>query len=344
MIVVIIAGGSGTRLWPISTPAYPKHLLRLVNDDSLIQNTLTRARKLTTDDKIFVITDASHSSHVHDQLADIDRTHIFAEPARRGTASCILLALYEAEKAGLGKDEPIAFLWADHLIRDEKGFIVTFKRAAKLSEKHKKVVFIGVEPTYPTTGLGYMEHGDKFDGEENAYELVKFHEKPEAATARKYFASGNFFWNTGYLVTSINTFVKFAEQYAPDYKDSYDRLLRAKDLDHEYLKLDNIAVDYAFSEKIRGGVVMPGNFDWVDIGSFKDLHNINQQDDAGNHIKGSAIESESTTNSYIENTTETPVAVIGLDNVVVVNTPNGVLVTNKNYAQKVGDVAKRFYS
>jgi len=341
MITVIIAGGSGTRLWPLSTPEYPKHLLRLANEDSLIQNTLVRARKLTTDDKIFVITDASHEHHVVEQLDDLKRDHILSEPARRGTASCVLLAMQHIRSVGLDENEPVVFLWADHLIRDQKGFVTSFKWAARLAKKHQKVVFIGAEPTYPSTGFGYMEHGNKFDDEEGAYVLSSFHEKPDAATARKYLASGKFFWNMGYLVTSLAVFEQVTSEYSPEYFQGYQNLCTAKDVKAAYLDLQNIAVDYVFSEKIKGALVIPGSFDWVDIGSFKDLHEISPQDDCGNHVKGKNVELENATNCFVDNETEVPIAVIGLDNVVVVNTPNGVLVTNKNYAQKVGDVAKR---
>jgi len=344
MIAVIIAGGSGTRLWPLSTPDYPKHLLRLANDDSLLQNTLVRARKLSDDSKIFVITDASHSHHVIEQLADFNSDQILSEPARRGTASCVLFAMQHIKQLGLDANEPIVFLWADHLIRDEKGFVTSFKWAGRLAKKYGKVVFIGAEPHYPSTGFGYMEHNKKFDSEENVYELASFHEKPDVATARKYFASGRFFWNMGYLVTTLAVFESTVQTYSRKYFKAYKSLLSAKDITRAYLALKSDAVDYVFSEKIKGALVIPGNFDWVDIGSFKDLHEVSTQDEIGNHTKGQSIEIENTTNSYIHNNTDVPVAVIGLDNVVVVNTVNGLLVTNKNYAQKVGDVAKRLQS
>jgi len=140
MIAIIIAGGSGTRLWPLSTTSYPKHLLRLTDESSLLQNSLRRARKLTSSDKIFVITEASHGHHVIEQLKDLDKDHIFNEPARRGTASCVLYAMKLIEKAGLDQNEPVVFLWADHLIRDEEGFVESFKRAGNLANKHNNEV------------------------------------------------------------------------------------------------------------------------------------------------------------------------------------------------------------
>ncbi len=342
MISVIIAGGSGTRLWPLSTPDYPKHLLSLTNNRSLLQNTVDRIRKLTTDEKIFIIPEASHSHHVEEQLPDFPKDHLLIEPGRRGTASCVLLAMQHIKKLGLPADEPIAILWADHLIRDENGFNNTFQHASELAKKHSKVVFIGAEPSYPSTGFGYMEHGSRFEGEADTYELVKFHEKPDHITAEKYFSSGRFFWNMGYLVTTLDTFEKAVEKDSPDYWKAYQKLLAAEDPNKAYMELESIAVDYAFSEKVKGALVIPGSFDWTDIGSFGDLHNISVQDAHGNFVKGEQVAMEGVSNSYVHNHNDVPIAVIGLDNVVVIHTEHGILVTNKNFAQQVGEVSKRF--
>lgn len=341
MIAVIIAGGSGTRLWPLSTPDYPKHLLQLTNEKSLLQNTLTRVRRLTDDSKIWIGTEATHDHHVREQLADFDDSHILIEPARRGTANCILFALHALKEAGVDQNEPIAVLWADHLIRDEKGFITSFKRAGELAKKYQRVVYIGTEPWYASTGFGYMEHGPVFDHEALTYDLVSFHEKPDQKTAKKYLASGRYFWNMGYMVATLTTIERDAAEQAPAFWANYQKLKDAKDLDRTYRELQPDNLEYAFSEKLKNALVIPGSFDWTDIGSFGDLHGISTQDEVGNHVRGKAVELEGVSNSYVQNDTDTPVAVIGVDNIVVVNTPNGVLVTNKNFAQRVGDVSKK---
>lgn len=342
MIVVIIAGGSGTRLWPLSTPEYPKHLLKLTNEHSLLQNTLNRAKKLTNVENIFVIPESSHVQHVKDQLADFPEKQILVKPARRGTASCIIKALQHIKTTGADENEAVAFLWADHLIRDERGFANSFRRAANLVTKYKKNVFIGAEPTYPSTGFGYMHRGKSFNGDADVYELVEFVEKPDLPTAKKYLSSGEYLWNMGYLVTSIEVFERDAEEFAADLKKRYDKLLNAKDVDAAYMDLESEAIDYAYSEKLQGALVMTGSFDWLDIGSYADLHSISLLDESGNHTKGQNVILEGTTNSFVQNETGKPVAVIGLDNVVVIDSPNGLLVVNKNFAQKVGDVSKKF--
>lgn len=341
MITVIIAGGSGTRLWPLSTPDYPKHLLSLTNERSLLQNTFDRVSQGTSNDKVFVVPEVSHVEHVYEQLKELPKENVLIEPGRRGTASCVIYALSEVKKRGL-EDEPIFFLWADHLIRDTNGFIATALKAAEIADAEGKLVFIGVEPTYAATGFGYLERNGKVENWHNAYVLASFKEKPDRDTAEEYFRSGKYFWNTGYLMGKLSTFEREMEQQAPDLWQNYQALLDADNIKKTYLKFESHPIDTVLSERVKDGILLPGSFDWTDVGSFRDLHTISRQDDSGNHTKGDEVVLENTSNSYVRNELDGPVAVIGLDNVVVINSPNGLLVANKNYAQAVGDVSKKF--
>lgn len=340
MVSVIIAGGSGTRLWPLSTHEYPKHLLKLTDDKSLLQNTVDRALRLTSKEKIFVMPEASHSSHVIEQLPEIAKSNFLIEPARRGTASCVAWALVEIKKRGL-TDEPIVFLWGDQLIHNTDGFVASVLRAGEVSADQKKIVFMGIEPTYPSTGFGYIHKGKALENWVNVFELKTFKEKPKADMADKYFASGDYLWNIGNLVGCVNVFEQKMKAQAPQMWSRYKKLLESDNPTKTYLGLDSIALEYELSENMIDALVMAGNFDWVDLGSFKDLHDISTQDSNGNYINGEFIELDGTTNSYVRNESKIPIAIIGLDNVVVVNSPNGVLVSNKNFAQKVGDIAKK---
>ena len=342
MIVVIIAGGSGTRLWPLSTHNYPKHLLRLTNEQSLLQNTFARVQKLTKPDQIFVISEASHAHHVIEQLPEVPKDNVLIEPARRGTASCFLLALNTIKARGYS-DQAIFFLWADNVIRDKGGFANTANQAAELAEKTRKMVFIGVEPTYASTGLGYMEKGDRLqNGFKNVFELKEFVEKPDHKTASHYFKSGNYLWNTGYLMATLTTLETEIRDNAKQLWEDYQALQSSHDPSATYLGFESRAIDKALSERVTDALVIPSAFDWLDIGSFHDLHGVSDQDDDGNYRSGDHVELEQVTNSYIRNEQELPVAVIGLDNIAVIATKNGFLVTNKTYAQKVGDISKRF--
>lgn len=340
MIVVIIAGGSGTRLWPLSTPDYPKHLLKLTDSRSLLQNTLRRIKPLAKAEQIFVISEISHAQHVFEQLKELPKENILIEPSRRGTASCIVLALSEVAKRGL-PDEPILFLWADHLVRDNKEFVATMRRAGKVALSEQKLAFIGVEPSYASTGFGYMRRSHPLAEHEGVYELGSFEEKPDQATAEKYLKSGQYYWNTGYLVGTRSVFEREMQAANKQLWENLQTLITSSDTEKIYNSFTSEPIDTALSEKIIDGLIVPGTFDWIDIGSFKDLHSISEQDESGNHIKGEHIILEGASNCYVRNENELPVAVIGLENVVVVSTPSGVLVTSADHAQKVGEVSKR---
>lgn len=342
MIVVIIAGGSGTRLWPLSTHQTPKHLLKLTNDRSLLQNTYDRVKELS--DNIIVVPEASHVDQVYEQLPEVSKVNILIEPARRGTASCVVLALSKIKKMGLA-NQAILFLWGDHLIRDSIEFGRAAKQVSDLAETTGKLVFLGVEPTYPSTGFGYIHKGEPLsNGYKNAYKLKKFVEKPDKQKAEDFFESGEYLWNMGYLTGTLQTFEREINQYNQKLWEYYQKLVDAEDPSTIYLDFESEAIDTALSEHVPEALVVPGTFDWIDIGSFQDLHGVSHQDEKGNHVKGSNVMVEHTSNSYIQNQKDAPVAVVGLDNVVVVVNDNGILVANKNYAQQIGEVAKKIQS
>ncbi len=341
MIVFVIAGGSGTRLWPLSTHSYPKHLLKLTNEHSLLQNTIQRVKKITSTEKIFVISESSHIHHVREQLQDLPKDNLLAEPSRRGTASCVAWALSVVNQRKFGVNEPVLFLWADSLIRDTDGFVASALRAGEVAVEKNKIVFIGAEPTYASTGLGYMKKSTPLKGWEGVFELDSFVEKPDRKTAENYFQSGDYLWNMGYLVGTLSTFESEFATCAPDMHERYSKLCASADVHDVYESFESVAVDYVLSEKLKDALVLHGTFDWMDIGSFSDLHDVSVLDDSGNYVSAANVALENVTNCYVRNETNIPVAAIGLDNVVLVITEHGILVTNKNFSQKVGDVAKK---
>ncbi|HEX7964054.1 MAG TPA: sugar phosphate nucleotidyltransferase [Candidatus Saccharimonadales bacterium] len=343
MIVALIAGGAGTRLWPLSTPEYPKHLLKVTGDQSLLQSSYERAKRIT--DKIYVVTEASHAHHVRDQLPELPEEAFIVEPARRGTSGCFI-AMVNRAKRDHGDDEPLAITWADHFVRDMDGYAATFKAAGDASQKYNLPVFVGVEPTYPSTGLGYIHKAELLEGEQLVHKGAGFKEKPNHELAQEFLSSGEYLWNTGYLVGTVKAFEAAMEKDCPDLWRDYQNLSATTDdesYNNAYLALESIAVDYTFNEKVQESLVAQGTFDWLDIGAFKDLYSVTQADEQGNCRLGGKVATLETTNSYVRNDDPArPVAVIGLDNVVVVNTPNGILVARTDMSQMVREAAKQF--
>lgn len=347
MITVIIAGGSGTRLWPLSTASNPKQLLKLTSESTMVQSTYDRASRISPE--VYVVPDISHAQALKEQLPQLDEDHFVIEPGRRGTANCIVAALVHVARRH-DRDEPIAFIHADHHIRDVAGFVRSFEVAADVSTRRGEIALIGIEPTYPATGFGYIERNGELEDFGGVYKVASFKEKPDFETAKRYMASGNYLWNCGYFVGSVNTFVREMEQYAPDLKANYDALSavsdpQSDDYRNTYLSFDSQVIDVALIEKSHSLVVVPASFDWMDVGNFKDLHDANASDLDGNHFHGNNIHNIEVENAYIRNEeADKPIAVIGLDNIVVVNTKDGILVARKDLSHKVGEVAKKIQS
>jgi mannose-1-phosphate guanylyltransferase len=345
MIIVIIAGGSGTRLWPLSVGNYPKHLLKLTGERSGVQAAYDRARRLS--DKIYVVTEQGHAHHVQEQLDGLPESAYIIEPGRRGTAGCIVAAL---ERIAREQDpnEPIAFHWADHVIRDIDGFTHAFEVAGEQSRKHNRITLVGIEPTHPSSLFGYIEKGKVLDSDAYSHEVKQFKEKPDPALAKQFFDSGRYLWNGGYLVASVSVFTDALKKFAPERYQDFERLSKAKNPEEYaeiYLSFESDAIDYVLNEKVDNLLVIPATFDWRDIGSFGDLYDALSPGDAYNVILGDgAVETVETENSFIRNDGQKPVAVIGLDNVVVVNTEHGILVARKDVAQKVKEVVKKLES
>lgn len=343
MITVIIAGGSGTRLWPLSTSNYPKQLLKLTGERTMLQTAYDRAAKLG--DTVYVVTEASHSDHVREQLPELPDGAFLIEPGRRGTAHCIVFALDVIARTH-GKDEPIAFIHSDHYVRDIDGFARSFSVAAKTSVANNEITLIGIEPTFPSTGFGYIERDGVIDADSGVYNVESFKEKPDFDTAQRYVESGNYLWNCGYFVGSISTFLNEMQRSAPELEASFAKLAaietpQSDEYNQAYLALDNQVIDIALIEKAQSLAVVSASFDWMDVGSFKDLHDAVAKDEDGNYFRGEGINPIEVENVYIRNEESKPIAVIGLDNIVVVNTPDGILISRKDVSHRTGEVAKK---
>lgn len=310
----------------------------------MLQTAYDRAKKLG--DTIYVVTEASHAQHVRAQLAELPSEAFLIEPGRRGTAHCIVFALDVIARTH-DKDEPVAFIHSDHYVRDIDGFARSFTIAAQVSKENNEITLIGIDPTYPATGFGYIERDGVIDQDSGVYSVRSFKEKPDFDTAQRYVASGRYLWNCGYFVGSVATFLHEMERSAPGLEASFEKLAaievaQSDEYNEAYLALDNQVIDIALIEKAQQLAVVAASFDWMDIGNFKDLHDVVEKDIEGNYTNGENIHTIEVENVYIRNEEASkPIAVIGLDNIVVVNTPDGILIARKDVSHRTGEVAKK---
>jgi len=307
----------------------------------MVQSTFDRVKNMS--EAVYVVPDISHADALKAQLPELQEDNFVVEPGRRGTASCIVAALAHVIKRH-GMDMPIAFVHADHHIRDNEGYKESFNVAATYAQQYDRITLIGIEPTYPATGFGYIEKGDVVE-EGHLWKIKQFKEKPDFETAKEFIKSGRFVWNCGYFVGTGKSFLAEFQKHNPQRIQDYEALLAAQtaeDYEKAYLASENDAIDYALMERSDNLQVIPASFDWRDVGNFNDVHEANQLDEKNNYQSGDNIHSVEIENSYIRNEEGgKPIAVIGLSNVVVVNTKDGILVARKDVSHKVGDIAKK---
>ncbi|WP_062261676.1 mannose-1-phosphate guanylyltransferase/mannose-6-phosphate isomerase [Endozoicomonas arenosclerae] len=345
MIPVILSGGSGTRLWPLSRKDHPKQFLKLLSDHSLIQETLLRLKGLSKQ-KPIVICHESHRFKVLEHSRQINQPleAIFLEPMARNTAPA--LALVALQRVALGQNEPLLVLPADHRILDVKAF----QDALKVAELHAltgALVALGVEAEEPHTGYGYIKRGGK---KCNAYRIDSFREKPDLATAKSYVESGDYYWNSGIFMFQPEAYLDELQRNEPGIVVACHKALASLHEDLQFLRINEQAygsspsnsIDYAVMEHTRKGVVVPVSCGWSDIGSWTSLQACSEADEQGNVIKGKAIV-EQCSNSYIRSGHRT-VAAVGLENVVIVDSHDAVMVASADHVQDVGKLAKQFQS
>lgn len=334
-----MAGGRGERFWPKSRNSCPKQFLSLTADgDTMIQKTVKRLLPLVDISDIYIVTNAAYTSLVSEQLPDIPKENILAEPAARNTAPCIAFAAAVINKKY--DDAVMMVLPSDHLIGLEDLYIHTLKKAVKVAEQGQNLVTIGITPEYPETGYGYINFGDEQDG---AYMVERFVEKPDLPTAEKYLASGKYLWNSGMFVWKLSSIMANIKSLMPDI---YEGAVKIGDafgtpqfsdvLIKEFTAFRSESVDFGIMEKAENIYTIPGSFGWDDVGSWLAVERINKTDSAKNYIEGNVISVGS------EHTTicggKRLIAAVGLEDIIIVDTDDAVLVCSKNSTQDVKKV------
>ncbi|MEW6261088.1 MAG: mannose-1-phosphate guanylyltransferase/mannose-6-phosphate isomerase [Thermodesulfobacteriota bacterium] len=333
---VLLAGGSGTRLWPVSRELFPKQLAKLCGEDSLVQATIKRIAPVLDTDRIRVVCGNHHAGDIerHLQQIDIDpKGKIVAEPCGRNTAPAVLLALHRVLQE---VDDAVVFIFpADHVIRHHKRFQEKILAAARLAEAGSIVTF-GIKPYYPETGYGYIEGGDPV--EEGARRIRRFVEKPDRATAEHYLQSGNFYWNSGMFAFRASVMAREFERYQPDMSERFRQMMNGSTnvSAEDYASLPNVSIDVAVMEYTRIGVVLPADLGWSDIGSWKSLYDFLPKDESNNVILGDVILQQS--DHCFVMTQERMIAVNGLSRIVIVETPDAVFVSDMETSRDVKEI------
>ena len=339
---VVLAGGTGSRLWPKSRAALPKQFLSLTSNSTMLQDTITRLKGTNAEPPVFICNDA-HRFLVAEQLRkkNIEHDGILLEPIGRNTAPAIALAALHATK---NENDPVLLvLAADHLIKDQSAFHSAITKAEVLANEGKLVTF-GIVPDQPHTGYGYIKAGNVLNV---GFEVAEFVEKPELETAKQYVESGDFFWNSGMFMFKASRYIEELGKYHPEMLEICRRAIETEAPDLDFIRVDSEifsacpddSIDYAVMEKTDSAAMVPLDAGWSDVGSWTSLWETADKDDNGNVCVGDTI-LENTKNSYV-NAEQRLVSVIGLEDVIVVETKDAVMVAHKDDAQSIKAVVNR---
>ncbi len=337
LYAVIMAGGVGSRFWPRSKKKTPKQLLNIFGSNTMIQGTVERLKDIVPEENIFVITNKVQSEEIIRQLPNVPKENVIEEPFGRNTAACVGLASVIVKSKCA--DAVTLILPADHIIKDIEDYHRTLKEAAEFAEKSKGLVTIGIKPSRPETGYGYiqMEENEITD---HIHKVYTFAEKPNYATAVRFLESGDFYWNSGMFIWHVDAILSEIEKYMPDLHEGLSELNPTLNtpqfidtLANVYGKLRNISIDYGIMEKSQNVYLIKGEFSWSDVGSWEEVYQLTDKDENGNAVVGN-IFTEMTADSYIYSPGKFT-SVIGVDNLIIINTDDALLVCRRDKSQDV---------
>ncbi|MDT3428100.1 mannose-1-phosphate guanylyltransferase [Paenibacillus forsythiae] len=337
---VIMAGGKGERFWPKSRTNLPKQFLNISGNKSMIQQSIARLEKMMDISQIFVVTNELYAELIKAQIPHLPPENIIIEPIGRNTAPCIGLASILIEERF--PDSTMIVIPSDHIIENEEGFIKILKTAVEVAQENSNLVTLGIQPTYPETGYGYIESTNQVQqiNELDVHKVNKFVEKPDLETAQSYLESGNFFWNSGIFVWKTGTIRSYIKSLMPEMHDILETMkavLDSEDRDSairaEFIKMPDQSIDYGIMEKVDNIYVIPCVFGWDDVGSWTALERISDLDDNGNVIKGNILNLD-TKRCIIESNGKL-IATLGIEDLIIVDTEDVTLICTKDKAQEV---------
>lgn len=353
--IVIMAGGIGSRFWPMSVPEYPKQFIDVLGlGKSLIQLTKERLAPLCPKENFWVVTSEHYIEIVKKQLPDIPVSHILAEPEPRNTAPCIAYACWKIRKENA--DANIVVTPSDALVIDIEEYRRKIKAALSFTESGDRIVTLGMRPTRPETGYGYIESGSivptsELTGEDlkdtAIYKVKEFKEKPDLATAEKYLKAGSYYWNAGIFVWNVQTIVCALETFVPQITSIMDKIAAAFDtadesdvLHHLFPTCEKISIDYAVMEKSKHIYVLPAEFGWSDLGSWGSLHEQLNRDEDGNAIVGKGVHLHNCKNCIVHAAEKKKVIVEGLQDYIIADRGDRLLVCRLDDEQHIKEYSQ----
>ncbi|MGD9641750.1 MAG: mannose-1-phosphate guanylyltransferase/mannose-6-phosphate isomerase [Elusimicrobiales bacterium] len=337
MKAIILAGGSGTRLWPVSRYGLPKQFIKLNGGKSLLCQTVERLAAVVPLKDIFVITNSDYRFHVQADLRSVSPTiedNVILEPVGRNTAPAIALVMrYCLEKLKCSKDEVIFICPSDHIIQPVEKF-ARYARQAETAAKAGSIVTFGIKPSRPETGYGYIKKGAKTAGNGGVCKVAKFAEKPDAKTAAKYLLAGDYYWNSGMFSFTIATMLAEFKAYAPEISRKMPQTLAR--MTEDFKNMPSISIDYAVMEKSKKAAVLPIDILWSDVGSWDSLHEVIAPDGDDNVKVGDVLALD--TKHTIVMGEKRLISTIGLKDLIIIDTPDALLVAKRGQAQRVKEV------
>ena len=340
VFAVIMAGGVGSRFWPRSKEKTPKQLLRIFGENTMIQDTVNRLKGIVRKENIFIVTNKIQRDEISNQLKDIPAENIIEEPFGRNTAACIGLAsIIISHKL---KDGVTIVLPADHIINDKELFDKTIMKAVNFAYQSKGLVTIGIKPTRPETGYGYIQINEK-EISENISKVLTFAEKPNYATALRFLESGDFYWNSGMFIWRVDIILQEIKSFLPDLYEGLEKISYEVNspkyndtLTHVYGMLRSVSIDYGIMEKSDKVFLTKGEFSWSDVGSWEEVYQLSEKTNDGNAINGNVF-LDSTSDSFIYSP-EKFTAAIGVENLIIINTKDALLICRRDHSQDVKKV------
>jgi mannose-1-phosphate guanylyltransferase len=345
---ILMAGGVGSRFWPVSTSEFPKQFHDMLGSgETLIQKTFSRLAKLIPVENILILTNEKYNDIVLEQLPMVNQDQVLLEPAMRNTAPCILYASLKIKNQNPNAVMVVAP--SDHWIENEDKFVKNLKQCFEFCSNENALMTLGIQPTYANTGFGYIEY-DKTNSNE-IKKVIQFREKPDFETAKAFLESGNFLWNGGIFIWSTKSIIEAFENFQPKMNDLflkgssfYNTSSEKKFIDENYAQAENISIDYAVLEKAENVYVLPATFDWNDLGTWGSLHEKLNKDQNNNAVVNATVVLENASNNIIRTDGNKLIVLDGLDDYIIVDKDDVLLIYPKNKEQDIKKIVAKINS